>query len=199
MPIFRNSDLSQASRSSILPHFLERAQRILSPRSWGFRLFGALAFAGALTATGIYTTGNQTAQATDNSASPLTLESSKQSQNHNTSTISASQSSTSHSGGNSNKLNTSTNLTTSAEPGANNSVQTSLEVNGQPVDIPSNGSVHRTIQNSDGVTTLDISSSSSGQSSGNSSSSSLNVDISSSSQTSPATNPDNGVNRETGL
>lgn len=43
------------------------------------------------------------------------------------------------------------------QPDANQPPQTTVEVNGQAIDVPDQGSVHRVIQDENGTTTLDLS------------------------------------------
>lgn len=43
------------------------------------------------------------------------------------------------------------------QPNANQPPQTTVEVNGQAIDVPNQGSVHRVIQDANGTTTLDLS------------------------------------------
>lgn len=69
------------------------------------------------------------------------------------------------------------------QPDASQAPQTSVEVNGQPVDVPSDGTVHKVIQDVNGTTTLDVSSSSSSSSGGSRSSTNVDVNMSSRSTT----------------
>lgn len=61
-----------------------------------------------------------------------------------------------------------------------NNGQTDVSVNGEPVPVPANGEVHKTITSNNGKTQVDISSSSSSDAA-NSSNTSINLNVSSSS------------------
>jgi hypothetical protein len=74
-----------------------------------------------------------------------------------------------------------TSLSTNNQPAA-----TSVKINNQPVDMPANGVVHQVVNDTNGTTTIDVSSDS--KSSGTSSSnSSMNIQVNSVSQSSSST------------
>jgi hypothetical protein len=151
--------------SSIFASALASSRSLFTPKRVGFTLAGAFVFVGAAAAIGNGETDhnppsksqNFTVQtSTDNTAAP---------EEHSDSTANTAQPS---------------NPTSPGSASNSNSTDVHVNVNGQSIDVPDNGSVSTTVPSQDGTGQSSVKV----NSSQNSSSSSLNVDISSSSNSS---------------
>lgn len=138
--------------AGVLAGALHHIRSVFTPRRLGYTLAGAFVFAGAAVVMNSGTASHHAVESKNDGFDAQTSSSNQASQSNNDRTITSSPSSTS--------------TDFSSSTSSDGTTNTSLNVNGQDIDVPSNGSTHHTVTNSDGSqTTVDVSGDSTSQSS----------------------------------